>query len=476
MRYARLFAMLRSIKPLVLKEVVMAALFEDEMTTFSASDALAVAKVQPSALLERFAKMHSKELAELLLACRDDEQRRILIDSIPDVLLGDTLLELPEGMQEDLLADFEAHEIGDVVEHLDSDDATDILQAVDKGIADEVIEALEPEERREIEPLMEHDEETAGGLMQVELFKVRDDWKVEKVMEVLRRWSKDIENLNYVYVVDDADHLVSVLSLHRLLFVDLNVLIADVADTSFPRVLSNTDQEEVAKVFEKYDILAVPVVDETGVLIGRITADDVIDVIQEEATEDMYRLAALSEQDDLSEPVGITAWRRGIWLTVNLATAVLASVVISQFESTISQLVVLAVLMPIVASMGGIAGTQTLTVIVRGIALGRVTYANARRALLKEASVGLLTGLSFASLIGVLVGFWFADFGAALGAVIAAAMMINLFVAGLAGALIPLTLQRLNIDPALASGTILTTVTDVVGFLSFLGLATVFLL
>ncbi len=448
----------------------------EQDTAFGVDDALAVAKIEPEVLKARFAEMHSSELAELLLACRDDKQRRLLIACIPDDMLGDTLLELPEGMQEGLLADFKAQQIGEVVEHLDSDDATDLLQAVDKDVADEVIDSLEPDDRREIEPLMAHDEETAGGLMQVELFKVRDDWQVGKVMEVLRRWSKDIDNLNYVYVVDAEDRLVSVLSLHRLLFIEPDVCIADVADASFPRVVSNQDQEEVTKVFEKYNVLALPVVDEQGVLIGRITADDVIDVIQEEATEDMYRLAALSEQDDMAEPVKKTAWRRGVWLAVNLVTAILASVVIAQFQSTISHIVALAVLMPIVASMGGIAGTQTLTVIVRGIALGRVTYANAKRALMKETLVGLLTGLTFALVIGAVVSFWFPQWGIDLGLVIAAAMMINLCVAGLAGALIPLTLQRLHIDPALASGTILTTVTDVVGFLSFLGLATIFLL
>jgi magnesium transporter len=400
----------------------------------------------------------------------------MLIPFIPENLLGDTLLELPEGMQEGLLAKFAPSAIGEVVEHLESDEATDILQAVDKEIADEVIERLHPEERREIEPLMAHDEESAGGLMQAELFKVRSDWKVEKVLNVLRRWGEEIENLNYVYVVDSDDRLIGVVSLHALLFCEVETQILDVADASFPRAMAGQDQEEVARIFEKYDVLALPVVDENGVLIGRITADDILDVVQEEATEDMYRLAALSDQDDLSEPVAITAWRRGVWLAVNLCTAILASAVIAQFEATIAQIVALAILMPIVASMGGIAGTQTLTIIVRGIALGRVTFANARRALLKEASVAVVTGLSFAILMGVVASLWFPQLGAKLGIVIALAMLINLCAAGLAGALIPLTLQRINIDPALASGTILTTVTDVVGFLSFLGLATIFLL
>lgn len=439
-------------------------------------DALELARKSSPILSKKFALMHCAELSELLLACRDDHERHLLIPFIPENLLGDTLLELPEGMQEDLLADFAPSEIEDVVEHLESDEATDILQAVDKEVAEEVIERLDPDEQREIKPLMAHDEESAGGLMQAELFKVRDDWTVKKVLSVLRRWGEEIENLNYVYVVDDLDRLIGVVALHSLLFCEVETQILDVANTSFPKALAEQDQEKVARIFEKYDVLALPVVDEYGVLVGRITADDIIDVVQEEATEDMYRLAALSDQDDLSEPVGITAWRRGVWLAVNLCTAILASFVIAQFEATIAQIVALAILMPIVASMGGIAGTQTLTIIVRGIALGRVTYANARRALFKEVSVAVVTGFSFAILIGIIASLWFPELGSKLGAVIALAMLINLCAAGLAGALIPLTLQRINIDPALASGTILTTVTDVVGFLSFLGLATLFLL
>ena len=442
----------------------------------SSQEALALALENPSLLTKRLKELHNAELAELLLSCKDDQERLQLIEFIHNTDLGETLLELPESMQATLLSDFEVHEIEDFVEHLETDDAADILQAVDKEIADEVIERLDPDERREIEPLMAHDEESAGGLMQVELFKVRDDWTVEKVLNVLRRWGEEIDNLNYVYVVDSEDVLCGVVSLHALLFVDIESNILSVAKSDFPKALAGQDQEEVARIFEKYDVLALPVVDEEGVLVGRITADDILDVVQEEATEDMYRLAALSDQDDLSESVAITARRRGVWLAVNLLTAILASIVIAQFEATISQIVALAILMPIVASMGGIAGTQTLTVIVRGIALGRVTFDNARRALVKEVSVGIVTGLSFALLMGTIASFWFPDFGIKLGLVIAVAMLVNLFAAGLAGAMIPLTLQRMNIDPALASGTILTTVTDIVGFMTFLGLATIFLL
>ncbi len=429
-----------------------------------------------SALTKQLSSLHVSELATLILSCRNDEERLHLIAYIPEDLLGDTLLELPEGMKEDLLAQLNTSDIEEVVEHLDSDDATDILQSVKPEVADEVIKGLDPEDRRGIEPLMAHDEESAGGLMQAELFKVRDDWQVEKALSVLRRWGKSIENLTYIYAVNQHDKLTGVVPLHALLFAEPDEEIWRIADADFPTVPVEEDQEEVARIFHKYDVLALPVVDKKGVLVGRITADDIIDVVHEEATEDMFHLAGLSNQDDLAESVRMTAWRRGVWLMFNLVTAVIASAVIAQFQGTLEQIVALAVLMPIVASMGGIAGTQTLTVMVRGIALGRVTFANAKRALFKEVRVSMVTGLSFALLIGLLASFWFPEYGSTLGLIIAAAIMINLIAAGLAGALIPLTLQRLDIDPALASGTILTTVTDVIGFLSFLGLASIFLL
>jgi len=442
----------------------------------TAAEALVLAEHDADKLAGLLADLHCEELAQLLLACEDHDKRLQLFRFIPDEQRGEVLLALPERVQEGLLSDLGPREIEAVVEPLDSDDAADILQAVDEAVAEQVIASLEPEERREIEPLMAHDEESAGGLMQIELFKVRDDWPVSKVLEVLRRWGREIENLNYVYVVDDEDKFLGSVPLYELLFSDPDTLITEIADANFPKALAGQDQEEVARMFDKYDVFALPVVDEAGVLIGRITADDILDVVQEEATEDMYRLAALSHQDDLAEPVRVTAWRRGVWLTVNLGTAILASFVIAQFETTLASIVALAILMPIVASMGGIAGTQTLTVIVRGIALGRVNLETARRALAKEVAVSAVTGVSFAIVMGWIASMWFPEIGYKLGGVIAAAMLINLLAAGLAGALIPLTLQRLSVDPALASGTILTTVTDVVGFFAFLGLATIFLL
>jgi len=439
------------------------------------SELLKQAQNHPKRTRKRLSFMHPDELAGLFLNSRE-HQRVALLQLIPHQQLGDTLLELPEGMQEDLLATLSPEDIGSVLSHMSSDDAADLLQSVHEGVIPTVIEQLEPEERRGLEVLLSYGEETAGGLMQAELFKVRHDWDIRRVMAVLRRWGRDIDNLNYVYVVDQEDVFIGVFTLQTLLMHKPETCVANIADRRFPRAMPGQDQEDVARMFDKYEVLALPVVDENGILIGRITADDILDVMQEEATEDMYRLAGLSDDDDLAEPVMLTARRRGLWLAINLLTAILASWVVSNFSDAIEKIVALAILMPIVASMGGIAGTQTLTVIVRGIALGRVTFANARRTLIKEVMVGLVSGIIFATVIGTIATLWFPDSGVVLGGIIAAAMLINLIIAGLAGAMIPLTLQRLQIDPALASGTILTTVTDVVGFCSFLGLATHFLL
>lgn len=445
-------------------------------TPLTLEQAIELSNINPRLLQEHFEAMHDVHIAELLIACHDHKDRLRLLFRVPDAQRGEVLLKLPDPIQEELLAIFTPDEISAMLEYLSSDDAADVLQVLNHDKANQVIAQLGPVEQREIRPLLNHDEESAGGLMQSELFKVRDDWSIKKVLLVLRRWGREISNLNYVYVVDDQDRFVGSVPLHELLFALPEQCIRDLVSRDSPFALAGQDQEEVATIFSMYDVLVLPVVDENSILIGRITADDILDVVQDEATEDMYRLAGLSDDDDLAGAVMQTAQRRSVWLIVNLLTAILASFVISQFEATLNQIVALAILMPIVASMGGIAGTQTLTVIVRNIALGRVHYKNARQALFKEVRVGILTGSLFALLIGIIAAQWFPTLGLPLGLIIAFAMFINLIAATTAGAVIPLTLQRFNIDPALASGTILTTVTDIVGFMAFLGLATVFLL
>jgi len=441
-----------------------------------AEEALNLAEVSAEELRRRFSDMHSREIATVILDCSDDDQRRRLLLAVPPDLRGETLLELPENMRENLLEMLDPQHIETVVRHLDSDDAADLLQSVEPDVAQAVIERLEPDDRRGLEPLMAHDEETAGGLMQAELFKVRHDWNIAKVLSVLRRWGREIEDLNYAYVVDDDGRYAGVIPLHELLFQEPEVLVGDVMDAEFPRAIAGQDQEEVAHIFDKYDVLALPVVDEDGMLVGRITADDIIDVVQEEATEDMFRLAGLSDADDLTEPLYRSAWRRGVWLFVNLLTAILASYVVSRFQHTIAAIVALAVLMPIVAGMGGNAGTQTLTVVVRGLALGLISFNNARRVLVRQIGIGIINGLALGLIMGAVASIWFPALGWKLGLVIAMAMLTNMCAAGLFGALIPLTLRRIGIDPALASSIFLTTVTDIVGFAAFLGLATVFLL
>jgi magnesium transporter len=441
-----------------------------------AEEALSLAEVSAEELRHRFSEMHSHEISTVILDCSDDEQRQRLLLAVPPDLRGETLLELPESMREKMLELLDPQHIETVVRHLDSDDAADLLQSMEPDAAQAVIERLEPDDRRGLEPLMAHDEETAGGLMQAELFKVRQDWNIAKVLSVLRRWGREIEDLNYSYVVDDEGHLVGVVPLHELLFQEPDVLVGNIMDGEFPRAVAGQDQEEVAHIFDKYDVLALPVVDEDGMLVGRITADDIIDVMREEATEDMFRLAGLSDADDLTEPLYRSAWRRAIWLFVNLLTAILASYVVSRFQHTIAAIVALAVLMPIVAGMGGNAGTQTLTVVVRGLALGLISFNNAKRVLVRQIGIGVVNGLAFGLVMGAVASLWFPALGWKLGLVIAMAMLTNMCAAGLFGALIPLTLRRIGIDPALASSIFLTTVTDIVGFAAFLGLATVFLL
>jgi len=437
----------------------------------SGAEAARWAREAPEQLRAAFAQLTPAEIASLVADAPDEEARRLLLETLPTDKRAEVLLELPEGVQRALLRGLSVAELEGLITTLSSDDAADMLQQTHPIVANEVLRRLPAADRREIAPLMAHDEETAGGLMQAELFKVRADWTVGRVVEVLRRWGRGIENLSYVYAVDDDDRLVGVLPIVQLLLHDEDEVIGSIVERDFPRAFVGQDREEVARLFEQHDVLALPVVDEEGRLVGRITADDILDVVQEEATEDMYRLAQLSDEDDLAEPVTTTARRRGVWLLVNLGTAILASSVIALFQDTISQIVALAVLMPIVASMGGIAGTQTLTVIVRNLALGRITFANAKRALFKEILVGLVAGAAFALLMGAIAVAWFPSVGMRLGLVIGLAMLINLIVAAAAGALVPLALKRFGIDPALASGTIVTTFTDVVGFFAFLGLA-----
>jgi len=365
-------------------------------------------------------------------------------------------------------------ELAALAQEVDLDDAVDILQDLPRDRVEDVLDAMDAQNRARLEFVLHYDEETAGGLMNTDVLIVRPDVSLEVVARYLRRKGDIPEKTNRLMVLDRDNRLVGMLRLALLITEEPDDLVADHMETDFPGIPVDATQREVAQVFEQRDLISAPVVDEQGRLLGRITVDDVMDVIREEGERSFMATAGLDEEDDAFERALSSARKRTPWLAVNLATALLASWVIGLFEATLQQVVALAILMPVVASMGGIAGSQTLTVVIRGIALGQVGAGNARWLITKELTVGLFNGVLWALVLAGVSVAWFGS--PMLGAVAAAAIVVNLAAAGLSGAVLPLLLERMRIDPALAGGVILTTVTDVVGFMAFLGLGTLFLL
>jgi len=387
---------------------------------------------------------------------------------------GEVLVHVGDEVRESLLADMDPDEIVAAVEDLDIDDLADLVEDLPDTVIDEVLKSMDRDNRERLEQVLSYPEDTAGRLMNPDVVTVRADTTVDVVLRYLRLRGELPEHTDHLYVVSRRHQYLGRISLAQLLTHEAGTPINQLIDGEQPAFDVDESANEVARQFSDHDWLSAPVVDDNHVLLGRITIDDVVDIIRDRAEHQALGAAGLDEDEDLFSPVRRAARRRAIWLGINLATAFLASWVIGRFEGTLEQIVALAVLMPIVASMGGVAGTQTLTLMVRGLAMGQVGSGNLRALLAKEASVGLLNGLAWAIVVGVVAAAWFRD--APLGLVIGGAMMINLVVAALAGVLVPLSLRRMNIDPALAGGVVLTTVTDVIGFLSFLGLATLVLL
>lgn len=385
----------------------------------------------------------------------------------------ETLAELDEDVRDDVLDQLDSKEIAAAARELETDDAASLLEDLPEQERQEVLAELPAQERAEIEQALAYPEDTAGRLMQTALVKVPDYWTVGQVIDYCREASDLPDDVYDLFVVDRLGRLRGSVKLGRMLRTKRPVPIVDLVDPEIPAVPADTPQEEVAHLFRDQDLVSCPVIDGERRLLGVIMVDDVVDVIDEEAEEDILKMGGVGV-DDVHANTLETTQRRAWWLGLNLLTAIVASLVIGQFEGAIEKIVVLAVLMPIVASMGGNAGTQTVTVAVRALAMGELTAANALRFIAKEFAVGGLNGLIFAMLMGAGVVLWYGDWR--LGAVIAAAMVCNLMAAALAGTLIPLTLQKIGVDPAVSSTVFLTTVTDVVGFLAFLGLATIFLL
>ena len=387
---------------------------------------------------------------------------------------GEVLVHVGEDVRESLLAEMDTDEIVAAVEDLDIDDLADLIEDLPDTVIDEVLKSMDRENRERLEQALSFPEDSAGRLMNPDVITVRADVTVDVVLRYLRLRGEMPDHTDHLFVVSRRHQYLGRVATNALLTHDPLTPINELIDDEQPAIPVGTTANRVATQFSDFDWVSAPVVDENNILLGRITIDDVVDIIREQAEHQAMSAAGLDEDEDLFSPVPRAARRRALWLGINLLTAFLASWVIGRFEATLQRVVALAVLMPIVASMGGVAGTQVLTLMVRGLALGQVGIGNLRALLAKEVLVGMLNGVIWAVVVGLVAGLWFQD--AALGLVIGLAILINLINAALAGVLVPLTLRRLNIDPALAGGVVLTTFTDVIGFLSFLGLGTLILL
>lgn len=428
--------------------------------------------------------IHPSDIAYLLKKVRKKETKEAfltLLERIPHDVLGDVLLELPEKIKDEALEALSTEVLAGALGHLESDDATDLVQDIgdlDEVKSEAVVAHLDEEDREDIDKLRRYEEDQAGAWMQTELFDAKLEESVQEAIDRLRRLKAEgeLENIYQLFLVDENQRLLAAISLEDLIVMDFARKFKDVLaeeEYHFLSVEATVEIEEVAKMFEQYDLSVLAVVDWQGKLVGRITSDDIYDVIEEKATEQIYKLAGVNDDAEQEEKLYGVFQKRASWLGINLITAILASIVIGVFDATLAAFIPLAILMPIVASMGGNAGTQTLTVMVRQMALGDIDFENAKEAIYKEFLVALFNGLLFSIIVGFVAYFWFHI--ELLGVVIALAMIFNLLMAGLFGAMIPLLLKRINVDPAVGSTVLLTTVTDVLGFFSFLGLASVIL-
>lgn len=417
--------------------------------------------------------LHPADIANVLESLPRDDRSR-LWDAVNPDLDGDVLLYVNDEVRTGLIRHMDNAELVAATEGLDTDDLADILPDLPESVISELLQSLEEQDRNRLEAVLQYPDDTAGGMMNFDTTTVRPDVTLDVVLRYLRRRGQLPDMTDSLFVVDRNDKFLGVLPLTALLTRNPMLTVEEVYSRTVRGIPADLPANEVARVFERRDLVSAAVIDHDLKLVGRITIDDVVDVIREEAGNSIMRLAGMNDEDDMFAPVVRSSRKRAIWLGVNLLTALLASWVIGLFELTIEKVVALAVLMPIVASMGGIAGSQTLTLMIRGMALGQVTQANAMKLLMKEVKVGALNGLLWSVVIG-LVSYW--RFGnAMIGVIIALAILCNLIVAAVAGATIPLTLKRFGADPALAGGVVLTTITDVVGFFVFLGLGALLLL
>ena len=429
----------------------------------------AIAAEDRPALKQAIEGLHEADLGDLIEALESEDDRPRLIELLGKDFDFTALTELDETIRVQILLALKPWIVADGIRDLDSDDAVYILEDLDEDEKADILKYIPAPERGALERSLDYPEESAGRRMQTEFIAVPPFWTVGRVIDYLRDTADLPETFYEIFVVDPAYRLIGAVPLDKLLRTRRAVLLTALKSEQRHVVRADQDQEDVARLFEHYNLVSAPVVDESNRLVGVITIDDVVDVIQEEADEDLRAMAGVGSDEELSDSVSYTARARLPWLIINLGTAFLAAFIISLFTSTIEHMVALAVLMPIVASMGGNAANQTMTVAVRALATKDLTNHNARRVVLREVLVGLCNGLVLAVLLGLIAALWF--WSPELGGVIGTALVVNMLAAGLFGILIPIVIHKLKLDPAVASGVFVTTVTDTVGFFSFLGFA-----
>ena len=412
--------------------------------------------------------LHPADVADLFELV-DTDERRALAAAVADVLDADVFAEMNDWVREELIDALEPHEVAVIAGEMETDDAVAIIEDMEEEEQRAVLRALDPDDRAAIEEALTFPEESAGRLMQRDLIAVPEHWTVGQVIDYLRAGEDLTTDFWEIYVVDPQHHPIGTCMLSWILRTQRTVPVADVMQREQTLIPVDMDQEEVALRFQKYALISAAVVDQSGRLVGMITVDDIVHIIQEEASEDVLLMSGAGDEGDINQPIRDSYRARVRWLVANLFTALVASLVIAQFGATIEEMVALAILMPIVPSLGGNAGTQTMAVAVRALAMNQLTRSNTWRTIWREIRLALLNGLTIAILVGLGAAFFFQD--PHLGAVIAAAMLINIAVAGLAGVLVPVVLERLDQDPAVASSVFVTMITDSMGFFAFLGLA-----
>ena len=429
---------------------------------------------QITSIQQTLTSLHPPEIARLLESLTPGKRKIIwqLVDQDDE---GDVLKELVEDVRQNLIGEMDATELIAATQDMELDDLADLLVDLPETVTEQVITALDRQDQIRLESVMSYDEDTAGGLTNPRIISVRRGITIEVLMRYLKRLNKLPEHTNYIYIVNRNDEYLGAVKLFDLFLEDKNKPIETIMDESVKAMLADVDVKQVAIDFQNLDLISMPVIDEKNRLLGQITVDDVVDVIQDQVNSEIFNMAGLDDEDDIFAPVILSTKRRAVWLGMNLIAAFVVAGAIGLFQEILQQIVILAVLMPIVASMGGVAGNQTLILVIRGIAMGKIQRSNARKLLVKESSVALLNGLTWSIVVSVLAVVLFQTTWE-IGLIVGAAMLLNIFASAIAGVAIPFLLKKMGIDPALAGGVLMITLTDVLGFVTFLGLATLFLL